>query len=133
MPPRASAAPPPTCWPLPARCCTEEAAALHDVADAVAATPDFARCVAAILGLAGRVVVTGIGKSAHIARQNGGHAQQHRHAGPVHARRRCHPRRPGHDSGPATLWWPSAKAATRPKSRCWCRCCAARACRWPRW
>ena len=45
----------------------EEAAALYAVADAVGATPDFARCVAAILGLAGRVVVTGVGKSAHIA------------------------------------------------------------------
>ncbi|MDO7874564.1 KpsF/GutQ family sugar-phosphate isomerase [Hymenobacter sp. ASUV-10] len=44
-----------------------EAAALHDVAEAIAATPDFARCVTAILALAGRVVVTGIGKSAHIA------------------------------------------------------------------
>ncbi|GAA4366975.1 KpsF/GutQ family sugar-phosphate isomerase [Hymenobacter saemangeumensis] len=45
----------------------EEAAALHDVAEALAATPDFTRCVQAILGLKGRVVVTGIGKSAHIA------------------------------------------------------------------
>ena len=45
----------------------EEAAALHDVAAAVAATPDFANCVQAILRLKGRVVVTGIGKSAHIA------------------------------------------------------------------
>ena len=45
----------------------EEAAALHDVAAAIATTPDFAACVQAILGLAGRVVVTGIGKSAHIA------------------------------------------------------------------
>ena len=44
-----------------------EAAALHDVAAALAATPDFERCVAAILQLQGRVVVTGIGKSAHIA------------------------------------------------------------------
>ena len=44
-----------------------EAAALHDVAAALAATPDFERCVAAILQLKGRVVVTGIGKSAHIA------------------------------------------------------------------
>ncbi|GAC1592779.1 MAG: KpsF/GutQ family sugar-phosphate isomerase [Hymenobacter sp.] len=45
----------------------EEAAALHDVAAALAATPDFVRCVQAILQLKGRVVVTGIGKSAHIA------------------------------------------------------------------
>ncbi len=45
----------------------DEAAALHDVAAALAATPDFERCVAAILKLKGRVVVTGIGKSAHIA------------------------------------------------------------------
>ena len=45
----------------------EEAAALHDVATALAATPDFVNCVRAILHLRGRVVVTGIGKSAHIA------------------------------------------------------------------
>ena len=45
----------------------EEAAALHDVAAALAATPDFANCVQAILQLKGRVVVTGIGKSAHVA------------------------------------------------------------------
>ncbi len=45
----------------------EEADALRDVAQAVAATPDFARCVAALLGLRGRVVATGVGKSAHIA------------------------------------------------------------------
>lgn len=45
----------------------EEAAALHDVADALGATPDFENCVRAILKLTGRVVVTGIGKSAHIA------------------------------------------------------------------
>ena len=44
-----------------------EADALRDVAEAVAATPDFARCVAALLALPGRVVVTGVGKSAHIA------------------------------------------------------------------
>ncbi|ALW84141.1 D-arabinose 5-phosphate isomerase [Hymenobacter sedentarius] len=45
----------------------EEAAALHDVAAALSATPDFVNCVQAILQLKGRVVVTGIGKSAHIA------------------------------------------------------------------
>jgi arabinose-5-phosphate isomerase len=45
----------------------EEADALRAVADAVAATPDFAQCVAALLGLRGRVVATGVGKSAHIA------------------------------------------------------------------
>jgi len=45
----------------------EEADALRDVAQAVAATPDFVRCVAALLGLRGRVVATGVGKSAHIA------------------------------------------------------------------
>ena len=45
----------------------EEAAALHDVATALSATPDFINCVQAILALKGRVVVTGIGKSAHIA------------------------------------------------------------------
>ncbi|MGI4834117.1 MAG: KpsF/GutQ family sugar-phosphate isomerase [Janthinobacterium lividum] len=44
-----------------------EADALRDVAQAVAATPDFGRCVAALLALPGRVVVTGVGKSAHIA------------------------------------------------------------------
>ena len=45
----------------------DEAAALHEVAAALGATPDFERCVQAILQLQGRVVVTGIGKSAHIA------------------------------------------------------------------
>ncbi|MCB2407239.1 KpsF/GutQ family sugar-phosphate isomerase [Hymenobacter sp. BT178] len=45
----------------------EEADAVRGVADAIALTPDFAQCVAAILSLQGRVVVTGIGKSAHIA------------------------------------------------------------------
>ncbi|WP_426058655.1 KpsF/GutQ family sugar-phosphate isomerase [Hymenobacter sp. B1770] len=45
----------------------EEAAALHDVANALGATPDFENCVQAILQLKGRVVVTGIGKSAHVA------------------------------------------------------------------
>ncbi|MCC3153320.1 KpsF/GutQ family sugar-phosphate isomerase [Hymenobacter sp. BT770] len=45
----------------------DEAAALHDVAAALSATPDFVNCVQAILQLKGRVVVTGIGKSAHIA------------------------------------------------------------------
>ena len=45
----------------------EEADAVRAVADALAATPDFVACVQAILQLNGRVVVTGIGKSAHIA------------------------------------------------------------------
>ncbi|PJJ54846.1 KpsF/GutQ family sugar-phosphate isomerase [Hymenobacter chitinivorans] len=45
----------------------EEADAVRGVAEAIAQTPDFAQCVAAILSLRGRVVVTGIGKSAHIA------------------------------------------------------------------
>ncbi|WP_375415880.1 SIS domain-containing protein [uncultured Hymenobacter sp.] len=45
----------------------EEAAALRDVAAALGTTPDFENCVRAILRLEGRVVVTGIGKSAHIA------------------------------------------------------------------
>ncbi|UOQ53171.1 KpsF/GutQ family sugar-phosphate isomerase [Hymenobacter cellulosivorans] len=45
----------------------EEADAIRGVAEAIAQTPDFAQCVAAILSLRGRVVVTGIGKSAHIA------------------------------------------------------------------
>jgi arabinose-5-phosphate isomerase len=44
-----------------------EAEAVVGVAEAIAQTPDFARCVEAILALRGRVVVTGIGKSAHIA------------------------------------------------------------------
>ena len=44
-----------------------EADALRDVAQAVGATPDFGRCVAALLSLRGRIVVTGVGKSAHIA------------------------------------------------------------------
>ena len=45
----------------------EEASALLDVAAALSVTPDFVNCVQAILQLKGRVVVTGIGKSAHIA------------------------------------------------------------------
>jgi len=44
-----------------------EANALHDTAQALGATPDFERCVAALLVLPGRVVVTGVGKSAHVA------------------------------------------------------------------
>ena len=44
-----------------------EADALRDTAQALAATPDFGRCVAALLALRGRVVVTGVGKSAHVA------------------------------------------------------------------
>ncbi|WP_438834623.1 KpsF/GutQ family sugar-phosphate isomerase [Hymenobacter sediminis] len=45
----------------------QEAEAIQGVAEAIAQTPDFAQCVEAILSLRGRVVVTGIGKSAHIA------------------------------------------------------------------
>lgn len=45
----------------------EEASAIQGVADALDNTPDFAQCIEAILSLRGRVVVTGIGKSAHIA------------------------------------------------------------------
>ncbi|UYZ63061.1 KpsF/GutQ family sugar-phosphate isomerase [Hymenobacter weizhouensis] len=45
----------------------QEAEAIQGVAVALAQTPDFAQCVGAILALRGRVVVTGIGKSAHIA------------------------------------------------------------------
>lgn len=45
----------------------EEAEAIRNVAAVVAQTPDFAQCVEAILALRGRVVVTGVGKSAHIA------------------------------------------------------------------
>lgn len=37
------------------------------MAEALDQTPDFAQCVEAILALPGRVVVTGVGKSAHIA------------------------------------------------------------------
>ena len=44
-----------------------EADAIRGVADVLDQTPDFARCVEAILALPGRVVVTGVGKSAHIA------------------------------------------------------------------
>nr|WP_170865182.1 KpsF/GutQ family sugar-phosphate isomerase [Hymenobacter psychrotolerans] len=44
-----------------------EAEAIRGVAEAIAQTPDFAQCIEAILSLRGRVVVTGIGKSAHIA------------------------------------------------------------------
>jgi arabinose-5-phosphate isomerase len=45
----------------------QEAEAIQGVADGIGKTPDFALCIAAILSLRGRVVVTGIGKSAHIA------------------------------------------------------------------
>ncbi|MET4106709.1 arabinose-5-phosphate isomerase [Hymenobacter sp. UYP22] len=45
----------------------QEAEAIQGVAEAISRTPDFAQCVEAILSLRGRVVVTGIGKSAHIA------------------------------------------------------------------
>lgn len=45
----------------------QEAEAIQGVAEALEQTPDFALCVEAILSLRGRVVVTGIGKSAHIA------------------------------------------------------------------
>ncbi|WP_426493051.1 KpsF/GutQ family sugar-phosphate isomerase [Hymenobacter sp. 102] len=45
----------------------QEAEAIMGVAEAISLTPDFAQCVEAILSLRGRVVVTGIGKSAHIA------------------------------------------------------------------
>ncbi|QJX45985.1 KpsF/GutQ family sugar-phosphate isomerase [Hymenobacter taeanensis] len=45
----------------------QEAEAIQGVADVIGNSPDFAQCVAAILSLRGRVVVTGIGKSAHIA------------------------------------------------------------------
>ncbi len=43
--------------------------ALHALSEAIAATPDFARCIAAILQASGRVVVTGIGKSAIVAQK----------------------------------------------------------------
>ncbi len=43
--------------------------ALHALSEAIAATPDFARCVASILQASGRVVVTGIGKSAIVAQK----------------------------------------------------------------
>jgi arabinose-5-phosphate isomerase len=45
----------------------EEANAIRGVAEALDSTSDFAQCVEAILSLRGRVVVTGVGKSAHIA------------------------------------------------------------------
>ncbi|MBC6610529.1 KpsF/GutQ family sugar-phosphate isomerase [Hymenobacter sp. BT507] len=45
----------------------QEAEAIRQVAARLDATPDFAQCIAAILALPGRVVVTGIGKSAHVA------------------------------------------------------------------
>ncbi|HEX8349079.1 MAG TPA: KpsF/GutQ family sugar-phosphate isomerase [Hymenobacter sp.] len=44
-----------------------EAEAIRGVAEAISLTQDFAHCVEAILSLRGRVVVTGVGKSAHIA------------------------------------------------------------------
>ncbi|RTQ49177.1 KpsF/GutQ family sugar-phosphate isomerase [Hymenobacter gummosus] len=45
----------------------QEAEAIRGVAEAIGQTGDFQDCVSTILGLTGRVVVTGIGKSAHIA------------------------------------------------------------------
>ncbi|GAA4376317.1 KpsF/GutQ family sugar-phosphate isomerase [Hymenobacter koreensis] len=45
----------------------QEAEAIRGVAEAIGQTGDFQDCVRTILGLRGRVVVTGIGKSAHIA------------------------------------------------------------------
>ncbi|WP_416381022.1 KpsF/GutQ family sugar-phosphate isomerase [Hymenobacter sp. GOD-10R] len=45
----------------------QEAEAIRNVATAIEQTQDFAQCVEAILALRGRVVVTGVGKSAHIA------------------------------------------------------------------
>ncbi|KAA9338496.1 KpsF/GutQ family sugar-phosphate isomerase [Hymenobacter busanensis] len=45
----------------------QEAEAIRGVAEAIGQTGDFQDCVRTILGLHGRVVVTGIGKSAHIA------------------------------------------------------------------
>ena len=62
-----SSSPAPDVLALARQVLLTEADALRDVAEAVAATPDFARCVAALLALPGRVVVTGVGKSAHIA------------------------------------------------------------------
>ena len=62
-----SSSPAPDVLALARQVLLTEAEALRDVAEAVAATPDFARCVAALLALPGRVVVTGVGKSAHIA------------------------------------------------------------------
>jgi arabinose-5-phosphate isomerase len=46
-----------------------EIEALRSLSEAIAATPDFARCVAAMLQTSGRVVVTGIGKSAIVAQK----------------------------------------------------------------
>jgi arabinose-5-phosphate isomerase len=45
----------------------QEAEAIRGVAEAIGQTVDFQECVRKILTLQGRVVVTGIGKSAHIA------------------------------------------------------------------
>jgi len=44
-----------------------EADALRETAQTLGASADFERCVAALLALPGRVVVTGVGKSAHVA------------------------------------------------------------------
>jgi arabinose-5-phosphate isomerase len=46
-----------------------EAAALHTLADALAASPDFRPCVEAIVASKGRLVLTGIGKSAIVAQK----------------------------------------------------------------
>jgi arabinose-5-phosphate isomerase len=62
-----SSAPAPDVLAVARQVLLTEADALRDTAQALGTTPDFARCVAALLALPGRVVVTGVGKSAHVA------------------------------------------------------------------
>ena len=51
------------------------------------------------LGCAGRVIVTGMGKSGHVGAQDRRHARLDRHAGLVRSSRRSEPWRPRHDHG----------------------------------
>ena len=62
---------------------------------------------------AGKVVVTGVGKSGHRRPEDRRDARQHRHAGVLPARRRGRPRRPRHARCAATCWSRSRTAARR--------------------
>ncbi|WP_430450398.1 SIS domain-containing protein [Rhodophyticola sp.] len=81
-----------------------EAQGLTRLADHIPA--DFAPAAAAILGLQGRVIVSGMGKSGHVASQDGGDARLDRHARPVSSiPAEASARRPRHDRRPATSAW----------------------------
>ena len=72
-----------------------EADALMDLAAGLDAS--FARSVGLLAGITGRVVVTGMGKSGHIAPEDRGDAGFHRHAGPMGSSGRGQPWRSRHD------------------------------------